>query len=1264
MKVSPPVDPTTEYLPLNDKNFTWTNFEAFCRAFIESHTGKPCYHYGVSGNKQNGIDLYVDLEDGRHVFQCKQYKSFSVAQFLKAKNETIYPAISFTVLVACEVGAKVRDEVDKYPNWALWDLRDISNKVKELPSPSARKLVRQRISPQWVSRFLGVSQDFCLQTKKDRFADLLDKKRYFNHSWRFAGRKKEIKALTKFVDGEKYICCLPGRGTSGKSKLLFELATRLEKKKGTDYCWFLSDTFDSNSLEELPESGALIFVDDANKVNSLGTLLRNARGRNIKIILSYRTYSASRVNTFILDADVDSSEIEYLEPLNSLSLQESKSLASQVLKDEQQIEQLVKLTKDSPLALLIGARLMSEGKIHPNLLTTTSEFHNEVFKRFTDIVTGSSLTGLDNQVYRRILQVFAALSPVRVDGDSVERISKYLNIEQIVLKKELDSLEKLGILLRVGKTLRLVPDVLSDYLLTEACITNQKESSGFAEQLFSTFGYSKSLLTNLAELDWQAQSTEGIGQSLLKSIWKTVQNQFAQGDYYDRVSIMKSVEAIARFQIEAAFDFVARAMVTYKQEINSSRSSLRDSIVDILKDLSRSIDYLEPCCNYLWELGRDDIRALNSNPEHGARALADMISYKIGKPILYQELILAWLEKLLSSEDCHNYHCSPLKIVSELLEKDGDQASGNGAEWSFIQFPVPEKTVRHLRKRALSLLEKALYSNNAKAVSTAINHLEHALSMSPKGNNQDWDNERLEVLKVFEKRLVSTENLALKQEILNSIRKYHPYFKSDKVRMRAEKIIARVEYSLEQELMDHLHKSRYEEQYSRRVWNNNLSFEQIRQEEHNKKLDLIKRFVQAYAEPEEGYLKLNEIIEKSISMNVELNVFPVLGALGSEFPEYSARILEKIIVGSNITLIHGLPALIEGIRKSKLNLGFECTDKAIESARIEVLQSIAYGFHCMQWTRENHKEDFDRAFSLLEIDDDSIRISIIGGFRFASKERHHEILNRILSCPLEGKLNVILSLCSIIEEEHSLSPRSLNKQQLEHILHLVGELDSLRTADIRYFLSKISNVFPEELIQMYLDRIRKERESGRFSLLPDQYGHEKLFSKITDEERIRLLEHLSEEALKYDEVPYSFATLFEMVSNDYEQLSVHWLQNWISVQPDKERLICASVFLGQAGLEFSVNNAEFTTFYLDTAFRLDPELYDRLETGFYCAVRTSSRAIGSVSKEHSSLLKGASEAVNKLPPGPARNYFLKVQQFAEAEIKDDALSDEELMYDG
>jgi hypothetical protein len=212
-----------ECLPL--EGLAWDAFESFCLDLIARFLkSQEIYRYGTQGDDQEGVDIVAHLNNGeKWAFQCKQWQRFNRSDAIKViKQAEGFEADRHILLLSRVAGVEVRKVIADSPTWEVWDVQDISQKVRQLPIEVARRLVRDHFHPEWQNAFLGISKLTPFVSSEDFFHSWLDANRLFNHTWKLEGRDDELESLHTFVtSSEKQVAILPGRGGIGKTKLLY-----------------------------------------------------------------------------------------------------------------------------------------------------------------------------------------------------------------------------------------------------------------------------------------------------------------------------------------------------------------------------------------------------------------------------------------------------------------------------------------------------------------------------------------------------------------------------------------------------------------------------------------------------------------------------------------------------------------------------------------------------------------------------------------------------------------------------------------------------------------------------------------------------------------------------------------------------------------------------------------------------------------------------------------------------------------------------------
>jgi hypothetical protein len=240
-----------------------------------------------------------------------------------------------------------------------------------------------------------------------------------------------------------------------------------------------------------------------------------------------------------------------LPELQELSKQQSQALAEQVLGSDFRnfAAHLAEIGSNSPLVIVAGGRLIASRKINPATLTTLQEFRSTIFNRLLEEM---DLQGPKFAIDAcSVLHLIAALGPADVEQHEFQQSAERLlgrRVDEILTT--VDALASNGIITPRPKPVRVLPDVLSDYLLEERCINQSGQSTHYADQVYELFGAHslKSLMRNLAELDWRRGQSRETELNLLDRIWADIHQRFSAGDEYARHQILTDLSAAAIYQ--------------------------------------------------------------------------------------------------------------------------------------------------------------------------------------------------------------------------------------------------------------------------------------------------------------------------------------------------------------------------------------------------------------------------------------------------------------------------------------------------------------------------------------------------------------------------------------------------------------------------------------------------------------------------------------------------------------------------------------------
>ncbi len=1289
-----PVNPNPEFLPLGDPNLPWDRFEAFCEEFISRLPGvKETHRYGRTGSRQRGIDIFADLDNGeRWAFQCKQWKKFTKTDATRAIQKTSYKADRFILTLSRQATSGVRDACDNFPNWDVWDVGDISRKVRELQTHTAARLVEAHFGPGWRKEFLGLHGLKSFVTPTEYFHPFSNVSALFNHAWELVGRSDHLRQAHEFVNSQQQeVAILIGRGGIGKSKILHAFAETFDSEHSDLALWFAAEgvRLTSNGADDLPFEPCVVVVDDAHRRDDLPALLALSRQRTdvvTKLFLSCRPQGIDHLKSQITQGGFDVREVVELTDVKELSLDEITELGRQALGSQFAglAERLAAATRDCPLVTVVGGQLLAEKAIDPELLERDLEFRDAVLVRFRDILVGEFGEGIDTKLCKSLLNMIAAVQPIRLDNEQTLNCqAEFLKIDRKTLLDSLGILEKAGVLLRRGHTLRIVPDVLADHILHTANVTPLGRLTGFADCVFDKFRSlcPSEVMRNLSELDWRLRQSGDPASDLLSSIWRSIGQGFQDSSNLGRSMLLEILEKVAVYQPERTLEIVEHAIRNptakpespeWPQFYKYTHSDVLRQLPTLLRQISYTLDYLPRCCNLLWELGRDDNRNLHSNPGHGVRVLADLGGYAIGKPFSVTRRVLDTMEKLLEDPGSHDYIHSPLDIIDPMLAKTGYSVHFDRHNSVSRSFKLKYENVKSIRQRAISLVGSCLFSNCHKIRLRALASLESALQEPRAFLNMDitdedrkqWRPEQLEILTLIANLARRSEEPVTLIRVREALLWHCRFNPSDEVKDKAEAIVSSIHGSLAlrltQELLHPFHMDDWQPREESGDDDSGLRLERIEQMRQG----LVVEFLDHSKHASKAYEILTDQMQTINAAGVPPNPHAFLGILGNTDPEFAAGLCDIIVDNPNGPLASHLHPLLINVRKWSSERARDIGQRALRGGSSTLCSGVAWSYPSQGWADDATPEDVEVIRELLDHEDTNVRRLAIKSLAALAEANPKLAIDLTKTVEVGDNVHLANELCQLFSDERGTTFRELTTDDLKAILSKFEDVQKVDDYFINTFLVKASEKDARVVINFLLARIRKKDfEGAEYDALPILGFQNPLVGLAAGPDREIILREIRDTSVEEgSSIQYWIPQLFREASLDFESAaSLKVLNEWID-SGNADKIESAACLIAEAQPAFVFQEVEFIVNLLERAnaagFDCHRRVASNLKSSALSGVRSGTP--GQPMPEDVALKDQALAVKSQFDAGsPPYKFYDSLAKSAEALIREELLRDEE-----
>jgi len=918
-----------------------------------------------------------------------------------------------------------------------------------------------------------------------------DSPKLFDFKQTLRGRDAELRSLNEFLAGPKIVGLLTGRGGIGKSKLLHDWSQTVKDRA----VLYVSDHPDWHSEveKEIPASDVLIVVDEGHRLESLDQLLVLARAlakpdRSVKVLLGARPSGITRIDG-ILSARFDVGQVNRFPQLERVPNQSVRELALEVLGDghSQHANALAAVSADTPLVTVVGGRLIARGDIPPALLAGEDEFRRQVFDRFSAEYEQLLPPGTVN--WRKLLNLVAAVGPLAPTANSfLEPAAEIMRIGQDEIISALDVLEKHGLLLRGGRLIRIVPDLLSDFLLEGACITGAGESTRFSDLVFRKFqpDYLSNILRNLGELDWRiTQRNPDQGARLLDAIWAEMEATFEAGNAYDRVQIFKVLKEVAPYQPTRVLRLIRRAIENEAapKELLPDWQRTQEHVLREIPPLLRAVAFhfahLEEAAGILWRLAQGERRPQHQYPDHARRVLEEMAEYNRSKPPQYNDWMADFAGRLSRDPQAFDSSFTPLSIVDKLLAKEGEFTESEGYTISFGGFGLNYAIVRPIREKALRTVEACLGSDNSRAALRATESVSRVLSgflpaVGRRISDEEfrWQTgERIAVLDVVENRLKKPVPTALVRQIRSILRRSRPQTKDNPVAEKIGHILSNIPQSDDLVIFD---------SFSTGQWDLDVEHTDL-EEADRARQQLISRGVDAFRRKfPDGRRQVDGLVElakdaEACGIDLGNKPYNFIEELCSA--DFVGAFLPYIMNDSHPLLAQMVVVPLRWLRKSDLpryrSLGIEAATHKNYLVAYGAANAVSYGPNL----NAPLAEDVAILQALARHPAEAVRYLTLTGIRRlgAHEQYEREAIEMLLASEVGNDSKLADEMCGAADYA------GINKDHLsEPQIHLL--LDKLViTKDIdghhtERFLSWVGQVHPDLLFEFILRRLDRDAE--------------------------------------------------------------------------------------------------------------------------------------------------------------------------------------------
>lgn len=1146
--------------------------------------------YGKQGHTQSGIDISANHQDGtRTTYQCKRHDSFGPKKILTAVEAHTLPAERKIILLSSVASPQAREEIKKHSAWQLWDREDITRKARlELSWHDQLRLVDTYFVGQRMA-LLNEAEASPWQTRDEYFEGMTRPARGFSHAWTLRGRESELRKLIDFsADPDQKALLLVGNGGIGKSRLLKALADHMIGKSKRRLFFLGREPLKAKDLEALGRKSKLLVCDDAHDREDLGLLADYVANptNQAKLLLCLRTYGVQSVlrQTRSLGL-VDMDRIE----LRRLSKSDSEELAKEALASfnapSHFAMRLSLYTQDCPLATVLGAQILANERALPEFLLDEDAFRNELLRRLVQSTVEGASSGLNADSVRLTLAAVAVLQPIKEDDRLLlDAIGQIVGLAAHEVARILKRLREAGILFQRGAASRIAPDLLGDFLVEEQCITATGASSGFAAKVFDAAqdAYAENILVNLGRLDWRKSSGATSQSHLLDELWSRLK-------WHDQYSNphLRAAAATAYYQPRQALAFVRRMLG------DGHADSL---LADAVRHASYNEDYLAEACQLLWDMGRNDGRAMNQEPSHGIRVLKELASPEPFKSLEFSDQVVDFGLSLIPHQDSWQGLHDPLEFLAGALVTEGHTSSSSARAITMMPFVVERAQVAHIRKKIIDACIDLLSNTDTQRAVAAAKTLGEAVR-GPHGlfgNQVDpfvaehWDSEFLATLISIEQALATKDIEPVVLVTLATSTGWFAQYAEGGLRESARRILGQLRKDRTTRtthlLMD--------------GWGSLTGyFEDGEPEDRVQEMDdFCTELLESHESADELYRYIDEILRRVLLVS-EVSPHILMGRLLFQSNDYPKVLLEQALAAGNHPSDRFAGAALAKLLQTQDQFGLTVIQKMVSNGDEGLVPIVAEAYSTYRPTHPYTSLDITALRQIVSSSQQGAQRNAAYAIRQVALTDPNLAVDLVVHADFGSSPQLARDYLLWLCDRRTVPFERITESQVESILAKLFHLPRIDDHWIVEFLRKALLHHPKHTLNFLIVRIeyarQREQTDWSYTAVPWASGARGGLGLMKHPDAPRWLRYVFDWALSKEEEDESvlvwFGHLIKTLCKPYDQSFVEFLRRWTENGGRNHAAIVIRI-LREAPNTFVFQHQEFVIEFLRTTRSYSPEL--------------------------------------------------------------------------